>query len=896
MANISKINFKGVEYNIKPLMDTEPTANSTNAVQSGGVKSALDGLQAEIPAVDPTPTQGSNNAVRSGGVWSALQNIDVTTDTTLSVSGKPADAKAVGDALADKVDAETGKGLSTNDYTDAEKQKVADAEGYGDAIQILNDNVLSFTELTPAQTANGLKIKDTNDGIAVGDSSYKLDKYAVTAGNTVKVIADDKFQFNRGTSVTTALPSNIVGNVYHAGTYILTVPETATYLIISTPKDNSASAVYSVSGIRETVEENTEKIADIESIVETDRPLTQARLDATTKIETIGSPQVFDKNAYPVLNYGTSYNYYTNCYIDFTQNGKYYTNPLGSARIIKAYAYDSNDVRLSINGNANNYFGWDEYHVVERVDDTHIKRYRYNSKTAFENGNWAGIDVYEIGGTVAKLKFEFFRNMHFGDSMDFGITYGKPISYYVPYGINIKYRQEMYDGVWDEFVDRNKFLNIPSKCLNPWMQRSYAFTDNLVDDRKFDWTKVTASGANTYRPMKDGETVPVVGGNTIICPKRLYNVKTYDSNGVETALSKTISENTPYTLASDVVSIRFDVGIGSNAYQIPADTYEPFYLYYADDTLYPLDDVDRNPVPMAQINGWDINKNIYDMAIPEVDSNIVRMMKTFAIRELNHQRNAFRIGTFNIYVNNTRTNRPTIKTELETYGIDICGFQEARNLTDNNERLNIGDYLKRGWQFGYCNTNQVPANSGNGRALVSAYEVISSEEIQFTGASVANNTSYLKCVIQLPQYKHYADGITTLSIYNYHGDSTSATAREEQVSQIIADIAQDTSDFIIVLGDTNDFPDNHPNWQSFADAGLTPVHNGSSTTTTDGWSIDQIFTSEHITCLYYDVIDSRDWQYKPTPTSSPIPVSDHDFLYADLQFDFEAVINARNNG
>jgi len=57
---------------VGPRVDSSPAANSTNAVQSGGVKSALDALQAQIPQIDPT----------------------------LSQSGQAADAKAVGDALA----------------------------------------------------------------------------------------------------------------------------------------------------------------------------------------------------------------------------------------------------------------------------------------------------------------------------------------------------------------------------------------------------------------------------------------------------------------------------------------------------------------------------------------------------------------------------------------------------------------------------------------------------------------------------------------------------------------------------------------------------------------------------------------------------------------------------
>lgn len=77
-----KVDGDVIQYNYpnldnKPTLDATPTANSTNAVQSGGVKSALDGLQAEIPAVDSTPTQGSTNAVSSGGVWEETNRLGV---------------------------------------------------------------------------------------------------------------------------------------------------------------------------------------------------------------------------------------------------------------------------------------------------------------------------------------------------------------------------------------------------------------------------------------------------------------------------------------------------------------------------------------------------------------------------------------------------------------------------------------------------------------------------------------------------------------------------------------------------------------------------------------------------------------------------------------------------
>jgi hypothetical protein len=85
-----------------------------------------------------------------------------TTDTTLSQSGKPADAASVGAALAQyateafvsgqlntKVDKIDGKGLSTNDFTSAEKTKLAGiATG---ANKIVVDSALSSSSTNPVQ-------------------------------------------------------------------------------------------------------------------------------------------------------------------------------------------------------------------------------------------------------------------------------------------------------------------------------------------------------------------------------------------------------------------------------------------------------------------------------------------------------------------------------------------------------------------------------------------------------------------------------------------------------------------------------------------------------------------------------------------------------------------------
>ena len=85
--------------------------------------------------VDSAPAQGSTNAVSSGGVYEALQNIDVSTDVTLSISGKPADAKAVGDTINNLVGGDEQREITGWVYS--KYINVANAN-IGDAVDIAN--------------------------------------------------------------------------------------------------------------------------------------------------------------------------------------------------------------------------------------------------------------------------------------------------------------------------------------------------------------------------------------------------------------------------------------------------------------------------------------------------------------------------------------------------------------------------------------------------------------------------------------------------------------------------------------------------------------------------------------------------------------------------------------
>lgn len=113
-------------------------------------------------------------------------------------------------------------------------------------VDLFSYDLYNYENIEVSATASGWRLNESN-GLCSSDSNYKLVKYQVTSGSRIKVISDDRFQFQTQASVPTSGASNRVGDTYGSGTYILDVPATVTYLIISTPIVSSADAYLAFS-------------------------------------------------------------------------------------------------------------------------------------------------------------------------------------------------------------------------------------------------------------------------------------------------------------------------------------------------------------------------------------------------------------------------------------------------------------------------------------------------------------------------------------------------------------------------------------------------------------------------------------------------------------------------
>lgn len=114
------------------------------------------------------------------------------------------------------------------------------------AFESVIDDVFTDTEMQASATSSGWRLVPET-GLCASNASYKITKYTVTAGKSYKVVSDDYFQFQTVDSVPSNGTSNRIGDTYATGTYYVTAPVGATYLIFSTPATDSTAKAYEIA-------------------------------------------------------------------------------------------------------------------------------------------------------------------------------------------------------------------------------------------------------------------------------------------------------------------------------------------------------------------------------------------------------------------------------------------------------------------------------------------------------------------------------------------------------------------------------------------------------------------------------------------------------------------------
>jgi len=213
---------------VQLVIDGALSLTSENPVQNKVIAVAIQQLDGRITAIEGQFSEGVTEAVNN---WLAAHPEATTTVQDGAISYAKLDANLKG--------------------------KADDVDELKSALTIIGDDLYNETERTDLTTVSGWRLNES-DGLCSSNASYKLLKYTVVAGNILKIISDDRFQFQTVASVPTFGTSNKVGATYGAGTYFVKVPSTATYLIISTPTTSNAH-VYACDSLKGVVAEISEE-------------------------------------------------------------------------------------------------------------------------------------------------------------------------------------------------------------------------------------------------------------------------------------------------------------------------------------------------------------------------------------------------------------------------------------------------------------------------------------------------------------------------------------------------------------------------------------------------------------------------------------------------------------
>lgn len=399
--------------------------------------------------------------------------------------------------------------------------------------------------------------------------------------------------------------------------------------------------------------------------------------------------------------------------------------------------------------------------------------------------------------------------------------------------------------------------------------------------------------------------IPVEVGDVITSDKRIYNVLVYDSSKAYVAEIRNGSNNQFWftrITQTNAAYIRVSMyAYGGTHRETDLSEYEPFSIYKAT-TETPGSD--RRPaVPKTQIDGRYVTKSVYDVSIPDIDSDFMRHMQMRMIKKENAEKGVFRIGSFNIFgVGMQEKNWWLVKKELTEYGVNLCGFQEVPNGTVvAGETAYSFTEVMTGECFPYADLTTISDEADMPLRAMSDGYISLAEKLQRD----IGETNPFKCmhvVVDLPNYHHNREWNKKLSVYVCHFNTAGAISRKE-LAALIEIVNADTSTYKCLMADTNTFSlddSGKPwSWAYLATAGLRPCLTNFDVSTfcypvttdkhvNEGYidMIDNVFITSNMKCVNWNIVDSQNYLCINDPSVVNRFVSDHCMVYADVIFDY----------
>lgn len=114
------------------------------------------------------------------------------------------------------------------------------------AVSKLTDCLVLKNAVARYQTADNWRLNES-DGLSHGNDKYSLVKFKVTPGELLYVECNDRMQFQTVASVPSTGTSNKVGDTYIAYAGLISVPDTANYLVMSCLKNGGVANCYLAS-------------------------------------------------------------------------------------------------------------------------------------------------------------------------------------------------------------------------------------------------------------------------------------------------------------------------------------------------------------------------------------------------------------------------------------------------------------------------------------------------------------------------------------------------------------------------------------------------------------------------------------------------------------------------